>query len=63
MRDFQLVRFKAGVPHLDIPQDHAFIATLYNFADKYNIKYILNGTNISTECVRNPMEFFTTVQI
>ncbi|RZK15611.1 MAG: LPS biosynthesis protein, partial [Flavobacterium sp.] len=39
------------------PQDHAFIATLYNFANKYNIKYILNGGNISTECVRNPMEF------
>ena len=57
MRDFQLAFFKAGVPHIDIPQDHAFIATLYNFADKYNIKYILNGGNISTECVRNPMEW------
>jgi N-acetyl sugar amidotransferase len=57
MRDFQLAFFKSGVPHLDLPQDHAFIATLYNFADKYNIKYILNGGNISTECVRNPMEW------
>ena len=57
MRDFQLAFFKAGVPHIDIPQDHAFIATLYNFAYKYNIKYILNGGNISTECVRNPMEW------
>jgi len=57
MRDFQLAFFKAGVPHIDIPQDHAFIATLYNFANKYNIKYILNGGNISTECVRNPMEW------
>ena len=57
MRDFQLAYFKSGVPHIDIPQDHAFIATLYNFADKYNIKYILNGGNISTECVRNPMEW------
>ncbi|HTM66059.1 MAG TPA: N-acetyl sugar amidotransferase [Flavipsychrobacter sp.] len=57
MRDFQLAFFKSGVPHLDIPQDHAFIATLYNFADKYKIKYILNGGNISTECVRNPMEW------
>ena len=26
MRDFQLSFFKSGVPHLDIPQDHAFIA-------------------------------------
>lgn len=57
MKDFQLAFFKSGVPHLDIPQDHAFIATLYNFADKYKIKYILNGGNISTECVRNPMEW------
>ncbi len=57
MKDFQLAFFKSGVPHLDIPQDHAFVATLYNFAHKYNIKYILNGGNISTECVRNPMEF------
>lgn len=57
MKDFQLAFFKSGVPHIDLPQDHAFIATLYNFADKYKIKYILNGGNISTECVRNPMEF------
>jgi len=57
MKDFQLAFFKSGVPHIDIPQDHAFIATLYNFAEKYNIKYILNGGNISTECVRNPMEY------
>jgi N-acetyl sugar amidotransferase len=57
MKDFQLAFFKSGVPHLDIPQDHAFIATLYNFANKYGIKYILNGGNISTECVRNPMDW------
>ncbi len=57
MKDFQLAFFKSGVPHLDLPQDHAFVATLYNFANKYNVKYILNGTNISTECVRNPMEY------
>lgn len=57
MRDFQLAFFKAGVPHIDIPQDHAFVATLYNFADKHNIKYILNGGNIATECVRNPLEW------
>lgn len=57
MKDFQLAFFKSGVPHIDIPQDHAFIATLYDFADKYKIKYILNGGNISTECVRNPMEW------
>lgn len=57
MKDFQLAYIKAGVPNIDIPQDHAFVATLYNFADKYNIKYILNGGNYSTECVRNPLEW------
>lgn len=57
MRDFQLAFFKSGVPHLDIPQDHAFIATLYHFANKHGIKYIINGGNYSTECVRNPLEW------
>lgn len=57
MKDFQLSYFKAGVPNIDVPQDHAFIATLYNFADKHKIKYILNGGNFSTECVRNPKEW------
>lgn len=57
MRDFQLAFFKAGVPHLDIPQDHAFVSTLYHFAHKHKIKYILNGGNYATECVRNPLEW------
>jgi N-acetyl sugar amidotransferase len=57
MKDFQRAFFKASVPHIDIPQDHAFIATLYKFANKHGIKYILNGGNYSTECVRNPLEW------
>jgi N-acetyl sugar amidotransferase len=57
MRDLQLAFFKAGVPHIDTPQDHAFFATMYNFADKHNIKYILTGANYSTECVKNPLEW------
>lgn len=58
MKDFQLAFFKSGVPHIDIPQDHAFVATLYQFADKYKIKYILNGGNFSTECVQYPMKYY-----
>lgn len=54
MKDFQLAFFKSGVPHLDIPQDHAFVAVLDNYAEKYNIRYILNGGNISTEVIVNP---------
>jgi N-acetyl sugar amidotransferase len=57
MRDLQLAFFKSGVPHIDIPQDHAFFATMYNFAAKHKIKYILTGGNFSTECVKNPMEW------
>ncbi|MCK5146216.1 N-acetyl sugar amidotransferase [bacterium] len=57
MKDLQLAFFKSGVPHIDVPQDHAFFATMYNFASKYKVKYILTGANYSTECVRNPMEW------
>lgn len=57
MRDLQLAFFKAGVPHLDTPQDHAFFAGLYNFAAKNQVKYILTGANFSTECVREPLEW------
>ncbi len=57
MRDLQLAFFKAQVPHLDTPQDHAFFAGLYNFAAKHGVKYILTGANYSTECVREPLEW------
>lgn len=56
MRDFQLAMFKSGVPHLDIPQDMAFIGVLYKFAEKHKIRHILNGGNISTECVDIPLD-------
>ena len=57
MRDLQLAYFKSGVPHIDTPQDHAFFATMYKFAEKHNVKYILTGANLSTECIRNPIEW------
>lgn len=57
MQDLQLAFFKAGVPHIDTPQDHAFFAALYNFAAQSGIKYILTGANYSTECVREPLEW------
>jgi N-acetyl sugar amidotransferase len=57
MRDFQLALFKSGTPHLDLAQDHAFFATMYHFANKHGIKYILNGGNFSTECIRNPKDW------
>jgi N-acetyl sugar amidotransferase len=57
MKDLQLAFFKAQVPHIDTPQDHAFFASLYNFAAKNGFKYILTGANYSTECVREPLEW------
>lgn len=56
MQDFQLAMFKSGVPHLDIPQDMAFIGVLYKFARQHNIKYIFNGGNIATESVPRPLD-------
>ena len=57
MRDLQLAFFKSGVSHIDTPQDHAFFATMYKFAEQHDIKHILTGANLSTECIRNPLEW------
>jgi N-acetyl sugar amidotransferase len=57
MRDLQLAFFKAGVSHVDTPQDHAIFASMYRFADAYDVKYILTGANYSTECIRNPVDW------
>jgi N-acetyl sugar amidotransferase len=57
MKDLQLAFFKSGVAHIDTPQDHAFFAMMYRFAEKYKVKYILTGANYSTECIRNPIEW------
>ena len=57
MKDLQLAFFKAQVPHIDTPQDHAFFAGLYNFAAEHKQKYIFTGANYSTECVREPLEW------
>lgn len=57
MKDLQRSFFLAQVPHLDTPQDHAFMSGIYRFAKDNNFKYILNGGNISTECIREPLEW------
>ena len=57
MKNLQVAFFKSGVQHIDAPQDHAFFAVMYKFASQYNIKNILTGGNLSTECVRNPVDW------
>lgn len=51
VRDLQVAYLKSGVANLDVVQDHGFFATLYHFAIKEKIKYVLNGGNIATESV------------
>ena len=57
IKDLQVSFFKSQIPHQDIPQDTAFFSTLYKFARKHKIKYILTGGNYSTECIREPEEW------
>lgn len=56
-RDLQLSYFKAGVVDLEIPTDHAIMATLYKLAAEYDIKYILSGHNVVTEGVKMPVSW------
>lgn len=51
MKDLQLAYLKSGVSNQDVPQDHAFFASLYSFAIKHNVNYVIGGGNISTECI------------
>lgn len=49
MRDLHLAFLHSGIPNQDVPQDHIFFASLYHFAIKSGIKFILSGGNIATE--------------
>lgn len=57
MKDLQVAFLKSQVPYQDIPQDHVIFASLYNYAVKKGIKYVLTGGNNATECVREPNEW------
>lgn len=57
MADFQLAMFKSQISSQDAPQDHAIFAALYNYAAKHKIKYVLTGSNNSTEFIRPPVEW------
>ena len=57
MSDLQLSFFKASISSCDNPQDHAIFAAMYNYATKHHIKYILTGSNNSTEFIRPPVEW------
>jgi N-acetyl sugar amidotransferase len=57
MKDLQVSFLSSQIADQDLPQDYAFFSALYKFAAKNNIKYVLTGSNYSTECCREPEEW------
>lgn len=57
MKDLQVAFLKSQIADQDLPQDYAFFSGLYKFARKNKIKYVITGSNISTECCREPEEW------
>lgn len=49
IKELQRAYMFSGLPNLDVPQDHVFFAAVYEYARKYRIKYMLNGSNLATE--------------
>ncbi|MDH0707700.1 N-acetyl sugar amidotransferase [Pseudomonas sp. GD03862] len=57
MKDLQVAFLRSQISDQDLPQDAAFFSSLYKFARKHKIKYVLTGANYSTECCREPEEW------
>jgi len=57
MKDLQVAFLKSQIADQDMPQDIAFFSAMYRFARKNNIKYVMTGSNFSTECCREPEEW------
>lgn len=51
MRALQIAYLRSGVANQDVPQDHVFFASLYRFATRNNVRYVLSGGNIATESI------------
>lgn len=54
VKDLQLAFLRSQVADQDLVQDTAFFSSLYKFARKQRIKYVLTGSNYSTESCREP---------
>jgi N-acetyl sugar amidotransferase len=48
-KDIQLAFLKASVPEAETPTDIALVGALHYYANKYDVKYIISGGNLSTE--------------
>ena len=51
MRELQLSYLRAAVSNQDVPQDHVFFASLYEYATRNSIRYVFSGGNIATESI------------
>lgn len=51
MKDLQLAYLKSAIANQDVPQDHAFFASLYHFATKHGVNYVISGGNLATESI------------
>lgn len=54
MRDLQRAFLRASVLNQDIPQDHAFFATLYRTARHFGMRHFLSGVNYASENIVPP---------
>ena len=54
MKEVQRAFLLSGVLCQDIPQDHAFFASIYNFMLDNKLKYFLSGVNFMTENISPP---------
>ena len=54
MKDLQVAFLRSGIPDQDLPQDASFFSALYKFARQHNVKHVITGSNLSTECCREP---------
>lgn len=50
-KDLQLSFLKSSIANAEIPSDQAITAILYKIANKFNLKYIINGGNINSESI------------
>jgi tRNA(Ile)-lysidine synthase TilS/MesJ len=50
-KELQAAFLKAGQKNIEIPTDHVLMATTYELASKYNIKWILSGGNVASESI------------
>jgi N-acetyl sugar amidotransferase len=50
-KELQGAFLRAGVKNIEIPSDHIIVATAYEMASKYGIKWIVSGGNVETESI------------